>query len=180
MWSLVERLPARLRDLDDDMKAVIGFALDRGAARFGLDRDGDVLVLRGGSRQRQAMRQERDRLQKRRMNGIDRYRMEAAGVHGQCIIVADVYDVAVALRDPVLGPQAMEALRCVWLTAEDMPEAGMDACYCCGKGWTWERVPRLCLLLHVSLPETSLLTFACEACANDHGRLTAGLDMLAA
>jgi hypothetical protein len=32
------------------MKAVIGFALDHGAARFGLDRDGDVLVLRGGSR----------------------------------------------------------------------------------------------------------------------------------
>jgi hypothetical protein len=50
MWSLVERLPARLRDLDDDMKAVIGFALDGGAVRFGLDHDGVVLVLRGGPR----------------------------------------------------------------------------------------------------------------------------------
>ncbi len=132
--------------------------------------------MSGPSRQRQALRQEHDRLQKRRMDGIDRYRMEAAGVHDQCIIVADVCDVAAALEDPVLGPQAMEALRCVWLTAEGMPEAGMDACYCCGKGWTWERVPRLCLLLHVSLPETSLLTFACEACARDAARVATGLE----
>ena len=76
----------------------------------------------------------------------------------------------------MLGPQAMEALRCVWLTAEGIPEAGMDACYCCGQPWTWERVPRLCLVLHVSLPESAMLTFACEACANDQSRLTTGLE----
>jgi hypothetical protein len=122
------------------------------------------------------MRQERDRLQKRRMDGIDRYRMEAAVVHDQCIIVADVCDVAAALEDPVLGPQAMEALRCVWLTAEGMPEAGMDACYCCGEGWTWTRTPRLCLIFTVSLPKTSLLTFACEACARDAARVATGLE----
>ncbi len=50
MLDLARHLPARLRDLDDDMKAVVGLALDDGAVRFGLDQDGSVLVLRPGAR----------------------------------------------------------------------------------------------------------------------------------
>jgi hypothetical protein len=46
MWALDRLLPARLRDLDDNLKDALGLALDRGDARFGLDRDGGVLVLR--------------------------------------------------------------------------------------------------------------------------------------
>jgi hypothetical protein len=47
MLRLAHLLPARLRDLDADARAAIGLAIDRGAARFGLDRDGGVVVLRG-------------------------------------------------------------------------------------------------------------------------------------
>jgi hypothetical protein len=34
-------------DLDDDLKAAVGLALDRNAARLALDLDGSALVLRG-------------------------------------------------------------------------------------------------------------------------------------
>jgi hypothetical protein len=47
LWELLRRLPARMGDLDDNMKAVVGLALDRNAARLALDLDGTALVLRG-------------------------------------------------------------------------------------------------------------------------------------
>jgi hypothetical protein len=44
---LFRRLPARLADLPDDTRELIGKALDRRLVRLALDDDGGALVLRG-------------------------------------------------------------------------------------------------------------------------------------
>ena len=46
-WGLLARLPARLADLPDDTRELIGKALDRRLVRLALDDDGGALVLRG-------------------------------------------------------------------------------------------------------------------------------------
>ena len=49
-WPLLGRLPARLADLPDDTRQLIGKALDARLVRLALDDDGGALVMRAGGR----------------------------------------------------------------------------------------------------------------------------------